>query len=512
MPQPETSSSHVLTTAPPGLAAEPAPGPEPVRRPAPVTPAGGSRRWWVLVVLAVTQLLVVLDGTIVSVALPRAQAELGLSDAQRQWVVTAYALAFGALLLLGGRVADYAGRKRTFLVGMAGFGVASLLAGLAPSGTALVAARGLQGAFAALLAPAALALLTVTFPSGRERNTAFAVFGAISGVGAAVGLVLGGVLTELADWRWCLWVNVPVAVVGIVAGAWLVTESRAEGEHRYDVVGTVLVVLGLGALVYGLTLAEHGWTDPATLACLAGGVVLLALFVLVEARTASPLLPLRVVAHRVRAGAFLLQAVVGALMIGALLYLSFHLQQVLGFTPLQAGLGPVPMTLVTLVLAPVVTALLPRTGPRPLLVLGPLVAAGGMLWMSRVTVGGSYVTEVLPALLLLGAGLALTFVPLQNVALAGVAPQDAGAASATVNAAMQVGGSVGLSAFTAVYAAAVGRSGPGAPGVDALVDGHAAVFLAAALALVLGAALVAVLVRGPKEALLPGGDHVVVHH
>ncbi len=470
----------------------------------------GARRWWVLVVLALTQLLVVLDGTIVSIALPQAQAELGLSDAQRQWVVTAYALAFGALLLLGGRIADYWGRKRTFLLGMAGFGVASLLAGFAPTGAALIATRGLQGAFAALLAPAALALLTVSFPSGKERNTAFAVFGSVAGVGAAVGLVLGGLLTELADWRWCLWVNVPVTVAGLVAAALLVRESRADGDNRYDVVGTVLVVLGLGALVYGLTLAEHSWTSPSTVACLAAGTVLLAAFVVVESRVSQPLLPLRIVRDPVRAGAFLLQAIVGTLMIGALLYLSFHLQVVMGLPPLRAGLGSVPMTLVILVLAPVVTTvLLPRVGPRPLMIAGPLVAAAGLLLLSRVTVDGSYVAEVLPSQLVLGVGLALVLVPLQNVALAGVAAHDAGAASATVNAAMQVGGSIGLSVFTTIYAAALPASV--APTPADLVDGYSAVFTAAAVTMALGAVVAFALVRGSKDRLLPSGNHQPAH-
>ncbi|WP_083259709.1 MFS transporter [Cellulosimicrobium cellulans] len=476
---------------------------------APADEQRSSRRWWILVVLALTQLLVVLDGTIVSIALPQAQAELGLTDAQRQWVVTAYALAFGALLLLGGRVADYWGRKRSFLLGMVGFGVASLLAGFARDGVELVAARGLQGAFAALLAPAALALLTVAFPSGKDRNTAFAVFGSVAGVGAAVGLVLGGLLTELTDWRWCLWVNVPVVVAGLVAGSLMIRESRAEGDNRYDVLGTVLVVLGLGALVYGLTLAEHSWTAPATIACLVAGVVLLAAFVVVEARTAQPLLPLRVVRDRVRGGAFLLQAIVGTLMIGALLYLSFHLQVVMGLSPLRAGLGSVPMTLVILALAPVVTALLPRTGPRPLMVAGPLVAAVGLLLLSRITVGGAYAAEVLPAQLVLGVGLSLVLVPLQNVALAGVAPHDAGAASATVNAAMQVGGSVGLSVFTTIYAGALPAAG--APAPADLVDGYSAVFVAAAVTMALGAVLAFALVRGPKDRLLPTGDHQAVH-
>ncbi|MDO9397353.1 MAG: MFS transporter, partial [Herbiconiux sp.] len=266
-------------------------------------------RWLALSVLALTQLVVVLDGTIVNIALPQAQDDLGLTDGQRQWVVTAYALAFGALLLLGGRIADYWGRKRTYLVGMVGFGVASPFGGFAQNGIELIIARGFQGLFAALLAPAALALLTVTFTHGKDRNTAFAVFGTIAGAGAAVGLVLGGVLTEFADWRWCLLVNVVFVAVGFIGGLFLVTESKAEGENRYDVLGAVTVTLGLGALVYGFSLAENGWGQPDTIGFLALGAGLLVLFVYVESRVAQPLLPLRIVTNRVRGGAFLIQAI-----------------------------------------------------------------------------------------------------------------------------------------------------------------------------------------------------------
>lgn len=481
--------------------------------PASAPGAVGPRRWWILVILALTQLLVVLDGTIVNIALPQAQLELGLTDTERQWVVTAYALAFGALLLLGGRIADYWGRKRTYLLGMVGFGVASLLAGLARNGTELVAMRGLQGVFAALLAPAALALLTVSFPRGRERNTAFAVFGSVAGVGAAVGLVLGGALTEYADWRWCLWVNVPVVVVALIAGQLLIRESKADGDNRYDVWGAVVVVLGLGSLVYGFTLAEHSWVAPETIACLVAGVLLLGLFVWIESRVAQPLLPLRVLTDTVRAGAFLLQAVFGALMIGALLYLALHLQIVMGLSPMQAGLGTLPMTVMTLVLAPVITQLLPRFGPRPLMIGGPLVAAVALVYLSRITVEGSYAAEILPALIVLGTGMAMVLVPLQNVALSGVEPHDAGAASATVNASMQIGGSIGLSVFTTIYAGVVAGAvvTDEASQLGALVDGYSAAFVATAVTLVVGSVLAAWLIRGPKERLLPQGDQVAAH-
>ncbi|WP_211229559.1 MFS transporter [Nakamurella lactea] len=455
--------------------------------------------------LAATQLIVVLDGTIVNIALPAAQGALGLSDTQRQWVVTAYALAFGALLLLGGRVADYWGRKRSFIVGMVGFGVASAIGGVAQSGAELIVARGLQGVFAALMAPAALALLTVTFPHGRERNTAFAVFGTVSGAGAAVGLVLGGLLTEYADWRWCLLVNVPFVIVGIAAAMWLLSESRAEGSNRYDWWGVGTVVLGLGSLVYGFTLAEHGWGSLDTIGFLIAGVVLLTAFVQIQRRVANPLLPLRVIAHRVRGGAFLLQAITGSIVIGATLYLTFHLQIGLGFGAFEAGLASLPMSLSIMAAAPFVTRLIPRVGPRPLLIAGPLIGAAAMLYLSRITVGGNYFGQVLPALIVLGLGLALVFVPLQNLALTGVDARDAGAASATVNAMMQIGGSIGLSVFTTLYASTVGAAKVADPASElaAFTSGYSVVFIAAAVALVLAAVIAALFVRGRKEDLLP---------
>jgi EmrB/QacA subfamily drug resistance transporter len=475
--------------------------------------ASSSRRWWVLVILALTQLVVVLDGTIVNIALPQAQVELGLSDSERQWVVTAYALTFGALLLLGGRIADYWGRKRTYLVGMAGFGVASAFGGFASSGMELILARGFQGLFAALMAPAALALLTVTFPRGKERGTAFAVFGSVGGAGAAVGLVLGGVLTEFADWRWCLWVNVPVIVIGLIAGAIFVTESRAEGDNKYDVLGTVTVALGLGSLVYGFTLAEQSWTSLDTIGFIVGGVLLLALFVWIESRVAQPLLPLRIVADRVRGGAFLAQAIAGSVMIGAMLYLTFHLQIVLGFAPLEAGIASLPMTIVITIIAPIATKLMPKIGPRPLMIVGPIIGAAGLFSLSRITTDGNYFVEVLPGLILLGMGMAMLFVPMQNLALAGVSPHDAGAAGATANASMQIGGSLGLSIFTTVYASRVDASViSGAQSqLDAFVSGYSAAFTAAGVGLLIAAVVAIVFIRGPKETLLPHGEEAVAH-
>ncbi|PRA82115.1 MFS transporter [Microbacterium sp. MYb66] len=460
-------------------------------------------RWWALIVISLTQLVVVLDGTIVSIALPRAQASLGLSDGQRQWVVTAYALAFGALLLFGGRLADYIGRKRIFMIGMIGFGAASLYGGFAQQGWELILARGLQGVFAALLAPAALALLTVTFPSGRDRNTAFAVFGTVAGTGAAVGLLLGGLLTEFADWRWCLFVNLFFVAIGLIGGALFLAESKAEGENRYDVWGTITVTLGLGALVYGFSLAEHGWGDPLTITFVVLGVVLLAVFVWIESRVAQPLLPLRIVADRVRGGAFLIQGVAGAIMIGATMYLTFHLQFVLGMGAFHAGIATLPLPIATMVIAPIATRLLPVIGPRPMLIVGPLLAAGGMIYLSGITPDGSYFLQVAPALVALGVGMAFIFIPLQNLALTGVAPHDAGVASAMANSAMQIGGSIGLSVFTAVYAASVGGRAQTDVTPTQLTDAYGWTFVVAAIFMVAASLIAILLVRGTKEELMP---------
>lgn len=466
-----------------------------------VVPA--SRRWWVLAILSLTQLVIVLDATIVNIALPDAQTDLDLTDVQRQWVITAYALAFGALLLLGGRIADYWGRKRTFLVGIVGFGVASAVGGIAQNGAELILARGAQGVFAALLAPAALGLLTVTFTSGKDRTTAFGVFGAIAGSGAAVGLLLGGVLTEFANWRWCLLVNIAFSLVGLVGGLILLTESKAEGENRYDVFGAVMATAGLGCLVYGFTLAENGWASADTIGFLALGAGLLGLFGWIESRVAQPLLPLRVLRHPVRGGAFIVQAVVGSVFLGSTLYLTFYFQIVLGMTPLLAGVANVAMTVTILFAFPIVTKLVTAVGPRPLMIVGPLLAAAGLFYLSRIRADGNYYVDVLPALIVLGLGLAAIIVPLQNLALTGVAAHDAGAAAATVNSAQQIGGSIGLAVFTVIYADTLEGAAPTGDQLAAFTDGYAATFTAAAIGMIFAAIISIVLIRGSKTELLP---------
>lgn len=468
---------------------------------------GSATKWWALGILAITELVIVLDSTIVTIALPQAQKELGLSDGQRQWVITAYALAFGALLLLGGRITDYWGRKRTFMVGLLGFGLASAGGGLAQNGLELVIARGVQGAFAAMLAPASLAMVTVTFPRGSDRNTAFAIFGTVAGVGSMIGLLLGGVLTEYASWRWYLLVNIIFVIIAIIGAVLILSESKAEGDNRYDVVGAVIVTLGLGALVYGFTLTENGWESFDTIAFLVLGVLLIAAFILIESRVKQPLLPLRVILNKVRGGVFIITAVVGSTLIGALLYLTFYFQIVMGMTPLVSGLANLPMTIVTFICTPFATKFLGRFGPRPLMIAGPLFSAVGLFALLGITSDGDYWLQVLPGLIILGIGLTMFFVPSQSLALAGVAPEDAGVASATANGMLNIGGSVGLAVFTVIYASSSGAAlaGGGAQ-LDAFTAGYKATFLAAGIAMLVAALVGYVLIRGRKEDLLPAWD------
>jgi len=472
-----------------------------------------THRWWLLAVLALAQLMVILDGTIVNIALPDAQIDLGMSDGDRTWVVTIYALAFGSLLLLGGRIADYWGRKRSFVVGMIGFAVASAIGGLALNTEMLLAARALQGAFAGLLAPASLAILTITFPGGKDRIKAFAVYGAIGGGGAAVGLLLGGVLTEFASWEWCLLVNVPIAIVAIVGALAFMKESRAHGNTRYDIPGTLLVVAGLASLVLGFSRAEEGWARFDTIGFLVAGVVLLAAFVLVERRVSNPLLPMRVIVDKVRGGAFLVSTLTGAALLGGLLFLTFYFQIVLGYSPLQAGFASLPMTLVIMVCATVLSQLLPKIGVRIPMTVGPIIAAAGLFYLSFITVEGNYVLEVLPGVVLLGIGLASLFVPLQNVALAGVEEHDAGVASAAVAATQQIGGSIGTALFTALYTSAIASylaDNPPAPTaqLEAFVSGYSAAFVCAAALMLVAAPISFFLIRPSKADLLKNVDAV----
>jgi len=466
------------------------------------------RRWLALGVIAVAQLMVVLDASIVTIALPSAQTALHISDADRQWVVTAYTLAFGGLLLLGGRIADYVGRKRVFVIGLIGFAVASALGGIAGNAALLFSARALQGAFAALLAPAALSLITVTFTRPQERARAFGVYGAISGAGAAIGLILGGVLTEYASWRWCLLVNVPIAIGTAVAALAVVRESKAAGDNKYDIPGAVLVTGGLVAIVYGFTEAakpDAGWSAGSTLGLLIGGVVLLAAFVVVELRTANPL---PIVLDRNRGGAFLSALLVSAGLFAMFLFLAFYFQQNLGYSPVKSGLAFLPFSAGVAVAAGIASGLLPRVGAKPVMLTGALLGAVGLAYLTRLGPDSSYVTHVLPAELLMSIGMGLVFVAQTTLALHGVGEHDAGVASAMLNTSQQVGGALGTALLNTLYASAVTTylaAHPGVPSAatlgEATISGYHRAFLIGAVFLVAALVVTAVLVNAQKTEL-----------
>ncbi|NUP48655.1 MAG: DHA2 family efflux MFS transporter permease subunit, partial [Catenulispora sp.] len=404
------------------------------------------RRWKALAFVGLAQLMVVLDGTVVNIALPSAQHDLGFSDAVRQWVVTAYALPFGALLLFGGRLADRLGRKRAFQIGVIGFALASALGAASADTGMLLGARALQGCFGAVLAPSALSLVTVTFTEPAERAKAFGIWGSIAGGGAAVGLMLGGLLTQYLSWRWTLLVNVFFAVVAAAGAAVTVREpARHPAAARLDIPGIFLVTGGLGALVYGLSRAESdGWGARPTVGLLVGAGVALVLFVVVEAVTKAPLLPLRVVWNRDRGGAYLALGLAIVGMFGAFLFLTYYLQSVLAMSPIRSGAAFLPMVGGMLIGATQISArLMTRVRPRFLMPPGFLVGAAGMVALTRITPDSPYQTWVLPGTIALGLGMGCAFMPAMNVATGGVDPRDAGVASAMVNTSQQVGGAVG---------------------------------------------------------------------
>ena len=473
-------------------------------------------RWWALIVLALAQLMVVLDATIVNISLPAAQHDLRFSDADRQWVVTGYALAFGSLLLLGGRLSDLAGRRRMLLIGFAGFAAASAAGGAATGIEMLIAARVAQGVFGAALAPAALSLLSTTFTTPADRAKAFAVYGAIAGGGSAVGLLLGGVLTEYANWRWCLLVNIPIALIALALAIPLVPESRAGGNTKYDIPGAVVITLGLTSLVYGFSEAakpENGWDSAETIGFIGVGVVLIAIFVWIERRSANPLLPLRVILDRNRGGAFLTSMLVGAGLFGAFLFLTLYLQNVLGYKPLEAGFASLPVTVGVLIAATAASNLLPRVGPKPLMIIGPVLAAVGMISLRWIDLDTSFWAHLMPAQVLLGLGLGFTFVPLSSLALYGVPAHDAGAASAALNATQQVGGSLGTALLNTIATSAIATylAANIPPNQEtpllAQVDGYSAAFTWAAGLILLAAVVTAIFIKVQKEDL-PSGDAV----
>ena len=410
------------------------------------------RRWWSLVIIALAQLMVVLDATIVNIALPSAQRDLGMTDGNRQWVITAYTLAFGGLLLLGGRIADLVGRKRTFVIGLIGFAGASALGGAATGSGMLFGARALQGVFAAVLAPSALSLLTTTFTDPKERGKAFGIYGALAGSGSAIGFIAGGLLTEYLNWRWCLYVNIPIAAIAVFGAFALLHDRPGHAGARLDVPGVLLGCGGLVAIVYGFSEAEsRGWTDSLVLGLFAAGVVLLVSFVWWQTRAPSPLLPLPIVKERNRAGCFLTMGLAVIGMFGMFLFLTYYLQVILGYSPVKTGMAFLPLTVAIIVGSTQISArLMHHVPPRTLMVPGAVLAAGGMSFFTRLTVESDYATELLPGLLLMGLGMGLIFMPVFATATAGVAPQDSGVTSATVNTSQQAGGSIGTALLNTI--------------------------------------------------------------
>jgi EmrB/QacA subfamily drug resistance transporter len=460
------------------------------------------RRWLVLAILGIAQLMVVLDATIVNIALPSAQKALHFTNDNRQWVVTAYALSFGSLLLLGGRISDLFGRKWTFIGGLLGFAIASAVGGAAQSFGMLITARAVQGAFGAILAPASLSLLATTFTEPTERAKAFGIFGALAGSGAAVGLLLGGFLTQYLSWRWCLYVNLLFAGAGIAGALVLLHNVVPEHRPRIDIPGTLLATGGLFSLVYGFSHASTtSWGNSLTVGMLALAVVLLSAFVLVESRVEHPLLPLRVVVHRDRGGSYLAVAMSAIAIFAVFLFLTYYLQQNLGLSPMMAGVAFLPM--VACIMFSSITAnvrLVPRFGARPLVPTGMLMGAAGMLYLTGLGPHASYAGAILPSLLVMGLGFGLIFAPSIATATLGVGQDDAGVASAMVNVSQQVGGSIGtalLSTIAVTATASFATTHVGSPGLaaQAAVHGYTTAFTWSAAIFAIGAVFTGALLR-----------------
>ena len=479
----------------------------------PVAVASSGRepnRWAVLALLGIAQLMVVLDATIVTIAIPSAQKQLGFSTESRQWIVTAYALAFGSLLLLGGKLGDLFGRKWTLVTGLAGFSVASAIGGLAQSFGVLVVARTCQGAFGALLAPSALGLLTTTFEGSPDRPTAFGIFGAIAGGGASLGLILGGALTQLLSWRWCLYVNLVIAIPTTIVALRLLVNHRAPDREPIDIPGAITSALGLFALVYGFSNAEtHSWGATATIVALIACPVLLTTFVFIERRAEHPLLPLHIVLNRARGGAYTSILLAGAGIFAVFLFLTYFLQEQRGLSPLTTGLAFLPLTGALVVTSTTVqTRVIQHTGVKPIVLLGMTLGVVGMFLFTHLTPGAGYASHVLPGLLVLGVGMGCIFAPAFSTATLGVEGREAGVASAMVNTSQQVGGSVGTALLSTIFASAVSSYAAShlrSPGLAdaAAVHGYTAAFWWSVGIFVLGFCLAMVILPGRASHRVP---------
>ena len=470
-------------------------------------------RWTTLVVIAISQLMLVLDSSIMNIAIPTAKVDLGISDANQQWVITAYTLAFGSLLLLGGRIGDYVGRKRVFLIGLIGFAASSALGGFAMNQGMLYGSRALQGVFGALLAPAALALISETFTVPAERAKAFGVMGAISGGGAAIGLILGGTLTEFFSWRWCLGVNTPIAIVAALLAVKYVHESKAEGDKTYDLPGAITATAGLFLLTYGFSEAASptkGWSDSHTITYLVLAVLFLVAFVRIEMKAKNPLMPLRVITERNRGGSYLGSLVVGAGLFSMFLFLGLYLQVILHYSPLRSGFAFLPFTAGIIVFAGIASQLLPKVGPKPLMIPGLIAAGIGLLLLTRITPETSYLTHVVPSLVIMSSGMALVFIPLTSTSLHAVSHHDTGVASAMVNTSQQIGGSLGTALLNTVAATATTTyltanaiaKNDMAGTFAAMTHGYTVAFKVSAALLFTGAAVLFFFINIGKEALV----------
>jgi EmrB/QacA subfamily drug resistance transporter len=466
-------------------------------------------RWRTLFIVGISQLMLVLDSSIMNIALPHAKRDLNISDANQQWVVTAYTLAFGSLLLLGGRIGDFVGRKKVLIYSLIGFAGASAFGGIASSQGELYAARALQGLFGAALAPAALAIISVVFTEPKERAKAFGVMGAISAGGAAIGLIAGGILTQYFSWRWCLGVNLPIAIFAALLATRFVHESRAPGDRSYDIPGVIAATVGLFSLVYGFSrAATHGWSNSFTLTLFAIAVIFLATFVAIEKKAPNPMMPLRVVTERNRGGSYLGSMFVGAGMFSMFLFLGLYLQVILGYSPLKSGVAFLPFTVGIIIFAGIASQLLPKIGPKPLMIPGLFFAAFGMLLLTRITPTTSYATHVLPSLFIISSGMALVFIPISTTSLHNVGSHDAGVASALMNTSQQIGGSLGTALLNTIAAtasanyvkshASLGKTLP----VFAMTHGFTVAFIVGAALMIAGAVVLFGFINLGKDAVV----------
>ena len=464
-----------------------------------MTAAADPRRWKALAVLGVAYLMVVLDVSIVNVALPSIQTDLGFNPEDLQWVVSGYALTFGGFLLLGGRIGDLLGRRRLFMVGLASFALFSLLAGLSTSPEMLIAMRLLQGAAGAVLSPSVFSIVSVTFAEGSDRNKALGILGAIAGSGAAIGVLLGGVLTSYVGWEWIFFVNVPIGLGALFLVPRFVTESKAEGLTRhFDSLGAATVTGGLMLLVYGLTqTTNYGWTSVRTLGAMLAALVLLGAFILIELRSRSPLMPLSFFRHRTPAAANLIGFGLGTVVFGMFFLLSLYQQQVLGFSAMETGFGYLAVALTAVAASGLAQALVTKIQVKKVLAAGMALLTLGLLWFTQVSPDGSYPVDLLPGFLLIGVGLGFSFVPISIAALAGVQPAEAGLASGLINTSQQIGGALGIAALSSIATSATSDAiATGTEPAVALTNGFQDAFVAGGIVAFIGILVAIFVVRG----------------